>query len=202
MRPIPNRHTRHTQNTRNKLTTLLLAGAASLCFSQQTAARDLEVSLGNDTASAQINFLDNNREIALAAGYTYHEGERHIINLDFHAQGRVAMLNLPTTAGVGIQAIGFDDGNLEGAAVGLGGFLKVNIPRVPGLSVSAEAHFAPAVVSFDDAEDLTSLGAKVGYRLIRNAEIFAGYRYLKADVDNRSDLKLDKGGLVGLRILF
>ncbi|WP_417530921.1 YfaZ family outer membrane protein [Marinobacter lipolyticus] len=167
-------------------------------------AADLDLSLTNDSAKGQVNFFGNNSELQLGTGYTYHEGGRHIGNVDFHAQGRTALGNLPTTAGIGLRAIGWDDDDLDGGAVGLGGFATVNIPDVPGLSVTGGLHYAPSILSFGDSEDMTSFELRGSYRVIRNAEVFAGYRYLNTDLDSplRGDVNLDEGVMAGMKIFF
>ncbi|NWN91349.1 hypothetical protein HLV39_07555 [Marinobacter adhaerens] len=171
-------------------------------------ASDLDLSLTNDSVKGQVNFFGTNNDLQLGAGYTYHEGSRHIGNVDFHAQGRTALGNLPTTAGIGLRAIGWDDDNdYDGGAVGLGGFATINIPDVPGLSFTGGLHYAPTILSFGDSDDMTSVELRGNYRVIRNAELFAGYRYLNTDLDvsgygHKDDINLDEGVMVGMKIFF
>lgn len=166
-------------------------------------ASDLDISLTNESAKAQYNFLENRSELQIGAGYTYHEDSRHIANVDFHAQGQTAIGGLPATAGLGLRALGWDDDDLDGSAIGLGGFGRLNIPEVPGLSVGGSLHYAPSILSFGDSDDMTSVEARVSYRAIRNAEVFAGYRYLNTDLDGVSgDVELDEGVLAGIKIFF
>ncbi|MAA66136.1 MAG: hypothetical protein CL581_15340 [Alteromonadaceae bacterium] len=175
--------------------------ALSLAVTPVMAA-DFDLSLTNDSAKGQVNFLPINADMQAGAGYTYHEGSRHIVNLDLHAQGRTALGNLPTTAGIGVKALGWDDDDLDGGAVGIGGFATVNIPNVPGLSVNGALHYAPNILSFGDSEDMTSLEARVSYRVIRNAEVFGGYRYLNTDLDPHGDINLDEGVMAGIKLYF
>ena len=165
-------------------------------------AADADISLTNNSAKGQFNFFEPNSDMQIGAGYTYHEGSRHIGNLDFHAQGRTALGNLPTTAGIGLRSLAWDDDNLDGAALGLGGFATVNIPDVPGLSFTGGLHFAPSILSFGDSDDMTSLELRASYRVIRNAEVFAGYRYLNTDLDGKGDIDLDEGIMAGIKLFF
>ncbi|WP_111495768.1 MULTISPECIES: YfaZ family outer membrane protein [Marinobacter] len=165
-------------------------------------AADFDLSLTNDSAKGQINFMPNTADLQAGAGYTYHDGSRHIVNLDVHAQGRTAVGNLPTTAGIGFKGIGWDDDDLDGGAVGIGGFATMNIPRVPGLSVNGALHYAPSILSFGDSDDMTSVEARVSYRVIRNAEVFGGYRYLNTDLDSHGDINLDEGIMAGMKLYF
>lgn len=184
---------------------LLSTFVVSLMAANSALAGDFSISLTDESAKAQVNATNSASELAYGAGYTYHEGSRHIANLDFHAQGRTAIGNLPTTAGVGMSGIAFDDDDdFDGSGIGLGGFASVNIPQVPGLSVNGDLHYAPSILSFGDTESIVSVSANVSYRVIRNAEFFAGYRYLNADLEDsrKDDITLDKGVMAGLKILF
>lgn len=181
----------------SRLSVLALAIAATPAL-----AADFDLSLTDDSAKGQVNFTPTNADIQAGAGYTYHQGSRHIANIDLHAQGRTAVGNLPTTAGIGMRGIGWDDDDLDGGAIGLGGFATMNIPNVPGLSVGGSLHYAPSILSFGDSDDMTSVEARVSYRVIRNAEVFGGYRYLNTDLDDRGDVNLDEGVMAGMKIFF
>jgi hypothetical protein len=51
---------------------------------------------------------------------------------------------------------------------------------------------------------MTSLELRGSYRVIRNAEVFAGYRYLNTELDFRGspDENLDEGVMAGIKIFF
>ncbi|MEC7728229.1 MAG: YfaZ family outer membrane protein [Pseudomonadota bacterium] len=182
----------------SRISLMVLSLAAAPAF-----AGDVDLSLTNDSVKGQVNFFGTNNDIQLGTGYTYHEGGRDIFNVDFHAQGRTAIGNLPTTAGIGMRGIYWDQSRADGGAVGLGGFATVNIPDVPGLSFTGGLHYAPSILSFGDSDDMTSLELRGSYRVIRNAEIFAGYRYLNTDIENSSrDVNLDEGVMAGMKIFF
>ena len=182
----------------SRISLMVLSLAAAPAF-----AGDVDLSLTNDSVKGQVNFFGTNNDIQLGTGYTYHEGGRDIFNADFHAQGRTAIGNLPTTAGIGMRGIFWDQGRADGGALGLGGFATVNIPNVPGLSFTGGQHYAPSILSFGDSDDMTSLELRGSYRVIRNAEVFAGYRYLNTDIENSSrDVNLDEGVMAGMKIFF
>ena len=166
-------------------------------------AADADFSLTDESVKGQVNFFDGRSEIQAGAGYTYHEGSRHLINGEFHAQGQTALGNLPATAGIGFRGLLWDDDNLDGGGVGIGGYATVNLPDVPGLSFGGSAHYAPSILSFGDSDAITDIEARISYRVIRNADVYAGYRYVNTDLDNsRRDVNLDEGVLVGMKIFF
>ena len=183
----------------SRISLMILSLAAAPVF-----AGDVDLSLTNDSVKGQVNFLSTNNDLQLGTGYTYREGGRDIFNVDFHAQGRTALGNLPTTAGIGMRGIYWDQSRADGGAVGLGGFATVNIPNVPGLSFTGGLYYAPSILSFGDSDDMTSLELRGSYRVIRNAEVFAGYRYLNTELDRplRGDVNLDEGVMAGMKIFF
>ncbi|MDI9244954.1 YfaZ family outer membrane protein [Marinobacter sp. CHS3-4] len=182
----------------SRIPLILLSLASSSAF-----AADADISLTNDSVKGQANFFETTSDMQLGAGYTYHEGGRHIANLDFHAQGRTALGNLPTTAGLGLRGLGWEQDGADGGAIGLGGFATINVPTVPGLSFTGSLHYAPSILSFGDSDDMTSLELRGSYRVIRNAEVFVGYRYLNTELANfNDDVNLDEGVLAGMKLFF
>jgi len=81
----------------SRISLMILSLAAAPAF-----AGDVDLSLTNDSVKGQVNFFGTNNALQLGTGYTYREGGRDIFNVDFHAQGRTAIGNLPTTAGIGM----------------------------------------------------------------------------------------------------
>lgn len=194
---------RHTFATRSFLKTVLTL--ALLWGAGSVQASDFALSLTDDSAKAQLNLDHPSDELAFGLGYTYHTGSRHIGNVDFHAQGQTAIANIPATVRVGARAMYFRDSPLEGGALAPGGQLRLNIPDLPGLSVNGSLHASPTVLSSGDTDGMVNFESTVNYRVIRNAEFFAGYRYVNASLDvteNTDDLRLEEGFLAGLRIIF
>jgi len=173
-----------------------------ISISTLTQASDATLRLSDDSVHGQVNLSNNASNLDFGAGYMYHEGSRHIINIDLHSKGQTAIGNLPTTVGVGVQLTGYDVDDFEGGAVGLGGFARLNMPEVPGLSFEGALHYAPSILSFSDSEDLTRLRIQANYRLIQTADVFAGYHYLNTDIDGGSDFTLDEGVFVGMKLMF
>ena len=165
-------------------------------------ASDATLRLSNDSVHGQVNSSNSASNTDFGAGYMYHEGSRHIINVDLHAKGQTAVGNLPTTVGIGVQFTGYDTDNVEGGAIGLGGFTRMNVPEVPGLSFEGALHYAPSILSFSDSDNMTRLRIQANYRLIQTADVFAGYHYLNTDIDGSSDVTLDEGLFVGMKLMF
>lgn len=188
-----------------KVSKLLLAITSVIPLMNMTSiaqASDATIRLSDDSVHGQVNLSNNASNLDFGAGYMYHEGSRHIINIDLHAKGQTAIGNLPTTVGIGAQLTGYDTDDIEGGAIGLGGFARLNVPEVPGLSFEGALHYAPSILSFTDSEDMTRLRVQANYRLIQTADVFAGYHYLNTDLDGGSDFTLDEGLFIGMKLMF
>lgn len=189
-----------TAQSRTKLLTLcsfLLASSISL-------ANDFDLRISDDALHANLAIFDEYSELKYGMGYFYKDADEsiNIVNVDLHSQGQTAIGNLPTTVGLGIQADYFKENNLKGSAVGIGGNVRVNLPSAPGLSIESEAHYAPDVLAFSDAKSFGRFRAQANYRIIRTADISAGYRYIRAKLTSGRKRTLESGLFVGLKLKF
>lgn len=183
-----------------------LSAALFTAFAGMAHADSVDLSLTNDSVRGEYSFTDASEELGGALGYTYHDGSRHLATADLHAQGRTAIQNIPMTVGLGVRNMYFDDGDrdIDGGATAPGAFVRVNVPEVPGLSVGGSLYLSPSILSYGDADGMRHTDATISYRLIRNSEVFAGYRYVGADLDGPGDddYRFEEGLIGGMRVLF
>lgn len=176
---------------------------ATSITTSQSMASEASLTLGNKSAYAKVSGSPDPSRYNLGAGYLYHKGARHVLDLNGHAQGQTALGNYPTTTGIGIKTLFFKQDELEGQAVGLGGYAAVNIPEIPGFSVYGSLHYAPSITSFSDADGVSSLELEGRYRVIKNADVKLGYRHLKSRLEESSkSLTLDSGAYLGVNLHF
>lgn len=191
----------------SSLTRPACLGAALFTILAGTVHADnLDLSLTNDSVRGEYSFTDASEELGGALGYTYHDGSRHLATIDLHARGRTAIQNIPMTVGLGVRNMYFDDGDrdIDGGATAPGAFVRMNIPEVPGLSIGGSLYLSPSILSYGDTDGMRHTDASVSYRLIRNSEVFAGYRYVGADLkgSDHDDYRFEEGLIGGMRILF
>jgi hypothetical protein len=165
-------------------------------------ASEAEINIGDQSVNGQLTLLTSSKQAEFGAGYIYREGGVHIGNIDLHARGQTAIGNLPTTVGIGAQLSFFDENDLDGSALGLGGYAHVKIPEVPGLGIKAAVHFAPSITSFGDTDMFWRTDIKATYRVIQNADIYVGYRNVRADLNESGDHSLDENAHVGFTVMF
>lgn len=182
--------------------TIVIGTAALLGTTSLASAGNLDIQVSKNSASIDAQLRPEKAEWRAGAGYLYHEGSRHLANIDFHAVGETALGNLPATVAVGVKTNVFDENHFDGGAVMIGGDVRLNLPDVPGLSVETTAHYAPPILSFNDADGMFEFGAQVNYRIIPKADVYVGYQIINADIDPGSHITLDEGGFAGIRIHF
>lgn len=184
----------------------LVSAVAALCIAlfctSITLADEAALRVSSSSVQLDTKFQLPGDNIEFGGGYMYHDGSRHIYTADVHAIGQTVFFNMPTTAGIGTELMYYDEDDLNGAAVGLGGKARVNIPEVPGLSAEGSFYYAPDILAFDDAEDMKHLRLQVNYRIIRSSDVFVGYNWLNTDMKRGSDRSLDSGIFAGMRLFF
>lgn len=186
---------------KNKFTAVTF-GCFALCNIAQASELDLRIS--DDTVEANYAVTSHETDAMFGIGYLYKDDRDkiNVLNIDLHTSGQTALANLPTTVGIGIQANVFKQDEFKGSAIGIGGSVRVNIPDVPGISVESELHYAPNVLTFNDADDFSRFRVQLNYRIIQSADISFGYRYLNAGVENGGDTTLESGAFLGMKLEF
>jgi len=70
------------------------------------------------------------------------------------------------------------------------------------VKATAEVWFAPDVLAFDKLDKYQEIALSIGYNVIRDADVFLGYRNLKAGFKSLGDGTLDTGFHAGIRVKF
>lgn len=61
--------------------------------------------------------------------------------------------------------------------------------------------YSPSVLSFSDAQSYSEYGAKINFKLVKSAFIYAGYRYQKTKYEDFT-IKYDDSFMFGIKFLF
>lgn len=85
--------------------------------------------------------------------------------------------------------------------------LGIDVLLIPdnmgGLGMGFHYFYSPDILSGGDAEGLTEFGLKLDYQLTPQANIFAGYQAITADIKNKnSDIDVEKGFMIGFGMRF
>jgi len=179
-------------------TVLLLSTLAT-----PSLANELDLRISDDALHVNFSSAKHDSKTHFGLGYFYKNDTSpiNIINADIHAKGQTAIGNLPATIGIGFQGNFFKADEFKGSAVGIGGSFKVNIPSAPGVSLETALHYAPKVISFGDSDEFRRFRLQGNYRIIENADISIGYRYLNVgDEQSNDNHSFESGAFLGFKL--
>lgn len=162
------------------------------------------------SASLDINLRDEAIRLALTGNVDqsglnflisglHHEDDRDLLTGGFAV---TETFSHQSYAGLGGHLYAFDAKQLDGMGIALGGFFRQALPAFPGLGVGGQAYYGPDVISFDDVKQYIEYALRLEYHVLSNANVYAGYRYIRIKMDNDRSGRIDDGMHVGLRLLY
>lgn len=173
----------------------LLAGASAAA-----AAGSLDVNLSNHTIEAQ--YASNAGSAQISLGGLYNEDNKDwLAHVGLLAAGETETGGSRFDAGLGGKFYAVHVSGKDLLALGLGGQLRW-FPGNRSFAVGGYAFYAPSVVTFVDGEKFSDVGLRAEIEVVRNSTLYAGYRWVKADLTNHTSPYVDKGAFVGIRIEF
>jgi len=170
-------------------------------FSGAVLADSLDINLNNK--SVQAIYGTNWRTAEFNAGLLYNNDRSDwVASAGLLASGMGQTGQTRTEAGLGGKIYGASVDNQNILALGLGGQFSV-FPNNGPFGFGAYAYYAPDIVTFMDGKKFWEFGARVEFEVVKNtANVYIGYRKVRADLDNNSNVTVDSGGNVGVKISF
>ncbi len=180
-----------------------LSAIATLACAANVQAHTLDLGINDDAFALDYSTQIPKSELNVGAGTIHHKDDGDL----FYASLFVAdSVNKETglLAGLGGRAYYIDSETLgaDGKALGLGGFLNWDIPSVPNLSLRGDLYYAPDVLTFDEIENFIDFSARVQYRIIEQAWVYAGYRRAELEDELGNDANIEEGAMLGMMIWF
>jgi len=173
----------------------LLAGA-----SVAAAAGSLDINLSNHTVETQYSTNAGSAQMSL--GGLYNDDEKNwFVQAGLLAAGETETGGSRFDAGLGGKLYAVHVSGKDLLALGLGGQLRW-FPGNRSFAVGGYAFYAPSVVTFVDGERFSDVGLRVEIEVVKNSTLYAGYRWVKAELSNHTSPYVDKGAFVGIRIDF
>lgn len=163
----------------------LLANIAAAQSSEQAADSIAEIALSNDTLQLRYEgggqmvgvqdsrfsgafFLSEERDIVLSAGLTFPTGlELGPVSLQVGPQVYAALL---------------EDENNDVMSVSVGAQARFMLNRNMGLALAGHAYYAPDILTFGSADNLTDLMARLELGMGAQALLFGGMRWFEFDL--------------------
>ena len=175
--------------------------ATALVLSAGLAHADsFSADINNDAFKFEYKATNTSSNLDLNASALVHDDDGEIYAVGAQVEGRsLQQSNIEGALGGKLYYIDLE-GDADGTAFGLGGFLKIGIPQIPALSVQLEAYYSPRVLSFNDIEHHTDFNAKALYRVLDNGSVYLGYRKAHIDLEDAGDGDLDEGFHFGMQL--
>lgn len=192
--------------------TLLIAAPLLFAASQAIAQRDTragataEVALSNDTL--QLRYLGSGNRIGVQGsqitGGAFLGEERDFVlsgGLLFPADLGIRRFNI--SFGPQLYAALLQEENDDVMAISLGTEVRFFIDPNRGLAISGQAYYAPDILTFGSADNLTDLSARVELNVAEQLQAFAGMRWFEFDLtDGSGERTLQQEAFVGVGYRF
>jgi hypothetical protein len=176
-----------------------------LVVSPAAFSSEVDVNLNSDAARVTIVFPPIRDKLLLDASWLHHNDNGEVVSAGGHVSGFAAPGSDAVTVGLGARMhwVSRDKGrNEDGTALGLGGFLKYTLAAYDRISFGGHAYYAPGVVSFGDVEEFYDIDLWAGYSIIKDADVYLGWRSMKADFKGDGTVNMDTGLHAGFRVRF
>lgn len=177
----------------------LYAGVASA----QTTQRAFDINLNDDVVAADFGWRLGGRQLHAGVGWLHNQDRGDVVHFAMHLVDAAASGADTLQAGLGLRLVyaNPDESSLDGGAVALGGFARYVLPNANRFHIAGHLYYAPDVVSFGDVSEYYEVGARIGYNVIRDADVYLGVRSVKTDYE-LGDLSFDSGLHVGFQFRF
>lgn len=186
-------------------TNLLTAALASLLLAGPLAqAAELDLNVNDDAARLTYAWQVPDGKLRFDAGWLHHQDRGDVGHFGMHLVDLASTGRNPLRGGLGGKIFYMNSDRIDddGFALGLGGFLSYTIPRANRITLSGHAYFAPDVLAFGGSGGYHEVEGRVSYNVLREADVYLGARYARADFDRRGDDVIDNGLHIGITLRF
>ncbi|HEY0975666.1 MAG TPA: YfaZ family outer membrane protein [Solimonas sp.] len=116
--------------------------------------------------------------------------------------GDAGIKSANVAAGLGIRGVYIGRDADSGGAVALGGQLEFRFPGYERVGFSVYGYGAPEATSLGQVDKYYEVGVGVDYQVLKDASIYVGYREVRVDIADLTDVKADDSFHIGLRLNF
>ena len=167
-------------------------------------ADNLDFNLGSNAAMVAYSASLTNTGLEGSVGYLHHTSSVDIGSVGLGLVGNASPVGSPLLFGIGgkFVVISPKNGASNGVAVGLGAHFHYVWPSYNRFAIGGELYYAPSIVSFNNADRYMEFGVRAGYSVLRNAEVYVGYRHVSAAFTGTGTITLDNTFMAGLSLTF
>lgn len=178
----------------------------SLLTASTTALADtVDVNLRDN--SAQFQYIasmgrDTLGKAEMHAGVLYVDKRNLLGDLGILVKDEVGRNAPGVSVGVGIKGLTAKAKGYNASALALGGMVRYSPFPDHRFGIVGQLYFSPNIVTFGDADRYTETGVRFEYEIIPQASAYLGYRRVNFGLQLNSDVTLDEGAFLGVRISF
>lgn len=182
------------------LALVLLAGLASA----QTTGKALDINLNGDAVRAKFAWRLGDPRYLADVGWLYNQDRGSVVHGSFHLVDDAANSGTPLQAGLGVRLVytTTDPSGFDGGSLALGGFVKYTFRSANRFSIGGHGYFAPDIVSFGDQTRYYEFAFRAAYNVIRDADVYIGFREVEAKYDGGGSYEYDSDLHVGFEFRF
>jgi hypothetical protein len=182
----------------------LVAGGALLVVTAPARADSLSLDLNDDAARVTFERPFAASKTRIDGSWLHHQERGDALSLGLHITGNAASQARPVNAGLGgrVYYVNADRADVDGVVLAVGGFVDGKLPNYDRIGFGAHVYFAPDVLAFGDASQFTDLSVHASYSVLRQGEVYLGLRNVQGEFDNRGDVTIDTGLMLGFRLNF
>ncbi|MBI5783109.1 MAG: hypothetical protein HZA69_05165 [Gammaproteobacteria bacterium] len=179
----------------------IILAALTAGFSGAVSADSLDINLNND--SIQAIYATNWRTAEFNVGLLSNTDQNDwAASIGLLALGEQQTGATRTEGGLGGKIYLADIANQDVLALGLGGQFRT-FPNNGPIGFSGYLYYAPDIVTAMDGKKFWEMGARVEFEMVKKtANIYLGYRKMRADLDDGRDITVDSGLHAGVKITF
>ena len=182
--------------------------AAALALTTTVASADsIDLSVSNDTVLGKyVKSLSysgyGHTDMDFGLMYTESDDLMGLFGITMAGEAGSHAPGLNFGVGARVYALTLDDADKNVGSVTLGGKISYIPPQMNRVGFVGTLDFGPDVTTFGDADRFWAFDGRVEFEVLPEAAVYAGYRKIRARLDNGIDADLDKGGHLGVRMSF
>lgn len=182
-----------------KSITVFLLLILQLGWASWVQAESLSFNLRDQAVRAKYMAPLGTRDLAYSLNFLHHEDDSDFASVGLHLVQKISQTSY---LGMGFELQGFEADDEEGAGLGVGGFIRYSLPTMPALAVGGQFYYSPDVIAFSDVDRIWEGAMRIEFRVMKQADIYLGYRRINVEFEDIDDVDIDKGGHLGFRFYF
>lgn len=167
------------------------------------AAASLDLNLSDDAVRLKYRVSARNSGLETNASLLHTQDRGDVGAVGLHLVDDADPGSNTLEIGLGMQGVFMDTDLADGGALAVGGRFRWTLPNFNRFGVGGQLYYAPDVTSFGDTERYREGAIRFEYQILRQADVYIGYRSVKADFFSPGISRtIDSGIHAGFRLTF